>query len=292
MDTATFKLPNWLRWILFFPIAVVALAITYPIVRVGNFLFSPVDHELLFQLFTIIVAYGASGFAFVWCGAMTAPRQQFMIAIIMSSIYYLLAVLILISKVKLSHVVTTSWFDIVSMCIAGSVGATLACYALKNRPFLGNSDSTLKAIVKGATIAIIVVGVVMVLFFTLVPQRSEDFKRYNSASQASASVTDLLQRYGTRDLTTRGDLTEQRLQAEKLSKLAFENASTVSREYLADSNAKLPDVYFEHFVPAMDSFRQGFAEKDPALVQQGVSHYNAFLIWIQSQDRNDFNKIR
>jgi len=63
MDTATVKLPNWLRWILFFPIAVVALAITYPIVRVGNFLFSPVDHELLFQLFTIIVAYGASGIA-------------------------------------------------------------------------------------------------------------------------------------------------------------------------------------------------------------------------------------
>jgi hypothetical protein len=126
----------------------------------------------------------------------------------------------------------------------------------------------------------------------LEPPWSKDFKRWDSAAKAGGSVADLLGRFGAKDLTTREDLAEQRTQAEHLSKVAFENASGISRAYLAASHPELPDAYFELFVPAMDAWRAGFAERNPVVVQQGVSHYNAFLVWMQSRDRSDFKPMR
>ena len=126
----------------------------------------------------------------------------------------------------------------------------------------------------------------------LAPPWSEDYKRWDSASKASAVVADLLRRFGAQDLTLREDLAEQRMQAEHMSKLALEKARAVSRAYLADSNTDLPDAYFEHFVPAMESWRHGFADRDPTRVQEGVSQYNAFLVWMQSRNRSDFKPIR
>lgn len=93
-------------------------------------------------------------------------------------------------------------------------------------------------------------------------------------------------------MTLREDLAEQRTQAEQMSKFAFEKASAVSRAYLADSNADLPNTYFEHFVPAMDLWWRGLTDRNPTRVQQGVSHYNAVLVWMQSRDRSDFKPMR
>lgn len=124
------------------------------------------------------------------------------------------------------------------------------------------------------------------------PPWSKDYKRWDSASKASASVADLLKKFGTQDLTTGQDLSAERKQAEFLSAVAFKNASAISRAYLTESNTDLPDAYFEHFVPAMNFWQHGFAERNPALVRQGISNYNAFLAWMHSHGINDFKPMR
>ncbi len=171
-------------------------------------------------------------------------------------------------------------------CIAIGVAALLVLVFALNT-FVRVSDSSNRS-----------VGLVEKFLFgrsigeILAPPWSEDYKRWDSASAASASVADLLQKFGVRDLTLRNDLAEQRAHAEQMSKLAFERASAVSRAYLAASNADLPDAYFEHFIPAMDSWWHGFTAKDTTLVQQGISNYNAFLVWFRSHDRSDFKAMR
>ena len=66
----------------------------------------------------------------------------------------------------------------------------------------------------------------------------------------------------------------------------------IPRAYLEASNPDLPEMYFRHFVPAMDGFQQGFHEQDVNLVRRGVSNYNAFLLWMQSRKRSDFKRMR
>lgn len=142
------------------------------------------------------------------------------------------------------------------------------------------------------------IGIIEQLLFgrpieeAVAPPWSEDYKRWDSASKASGAVADLLQQFGTEALTTRKDLSEERSRAEHLSKTAFKNANAISRSYLAESNAELPDAYFHYFVPAIDAWQRGFADEDVAKVQEGVSAYNSFLKWMKSRDRSEFKPMR
>lgn len=138
MNLGTF--PNWIRWILFFPVAIIALAIIYPLVRLGNVLFSPVDHGVLFEIFVAVVGAGASGYAFVWCGAKIAPYKQFAVALLMTTLYCLVAVTILAAKIQLKNVITSSWLDIFSVVFIGSIGAILACYSMKASTQIRSGD--------------------------------------------------------------------------------------------------------------------------------------------------------
>ena len=286
------KWPNWLRWVLFFPTAVVAFSIVYPIVLIGNILFSPIENSFLYQFFISVMGYAASGFAFVWFGAIIAPRKQFMVSITMASMYFFTSILLLILKVKLSNIITLSSFEIILIAIAGGGGAVLACWYFKAETGTDHSKNIKKDIIGGASIAFVVTLIIVFLAISLTPSRSKDFESLYSATKASTSLVNLLEIYGANNIATENELAEQRLQATRLAKLAFEKASTISREYLAGSNAESPDEYFEHFVPAMDYFWHGFAKQDTALVQQGVSHYNKFLLWIKSKERSDFKVLR
>jgi len=126
-----YNLPNWLRWILFFPASIVALAVAYPIVIIGNMLLPFTGQSFLGQLFAILMAAGVSGFAFVWTGAKTAPRNQLLVAIILLAIYSLFMGAAIFAKVSLPHVVSTTWLEIFAMVIPGSVGAILSCLSFK-----------------------------------------------------------------------------------------------------------------------------------------------------------------
>lgn len=126
------QIPDWLRWLLFFPVAIVALAIVYPIVMIGNDLLSPVGQSVLFKAFTVIIAAGASGFAFIWCGAMIAPRKQFIVAAIMTALYISLSVLFFVTKIQVKGVITVPWFEFVAVTAVGSAGAVMACIAVKS----------------------------------------------------------------------------------------------------------------------------------------------------------------
>ncbi len=138
MNLGTF--PNWIRWILFFPVAIIALAIVYPLVRLGNVLFSPVDHGVLFEIFVTVMSAGASGYAFVWCGAKIAPYKQFAIALLMTTLYCLVAVTILVAKMQLKNIITASWLEIASVVFVGSIGAILACYSMKGTTHILSDD--------------------------------------------------------------------------------------------------------------------------------------------------------
>jgi len=107
---------------------------------------------------------------------------------------------------------------------------------------------------------------------------SEDFRRWDDSAKASSEVVDLILRYGVQELLFNPDHEALRRQAEQLSKAAYSAASTIPKEYLANSNPELPDAFFGHFVPALRHWHRGFAEKDIGAVRQGISDYNTFLI--------------
>ena len=121
---------------------------------------------------------------------------------------------------------------------------------------------------------------------------SDDFRRWDDSVKASLEVADLIKRYGVQELLSNSDDEPFRRKAEQLSETAYSAASAIPKEYLAHSNPNLPDVFFRHFVPAMHHWHQGFAKRDIGAVGQGISDYNAFLVWMQSSKRTDFKKLR
>lgn len=88
------------------------------------------------------------------------------------------------------------------------------------------------------------------------------------------------------------ELEEDRVRAESVSSAAFQAANAISKDYLHESNPDLPRVYFAHFVPALDSWRQGLSERNGDLMEKGVLDYNEFILWMQSKDRSDFKPLR
>ena len=121
---------------------------------------------------------------------------------------------------------------------------------------------------------------------------STDFQRWEDAAKASSEIADLISRYGVQELLLNPDHEALRRQAEQLSETAYSAASTIQKEYLASSNPDLPDAFYGNFIPAMQHWHRGFAEKDIGTVHQGISNYNTFLIWMQSHKRADFKNIR
>jgi hypothetical protein len=93
-------------------------------------------------------------------------------------------------------------------------------------------------------------------------------------------------------LTADASLQTERLAAARMAKRAYELSTQIPSTYLASSNSDLPGVYRSCFVRAMELWKCGLEASNESLVAEGIARYNAFLIWMQSKERNDFNSIR
>jgi len=124
------------------------------------------------------------------------------------------------------------------------------------------------------------------------PPWSDNYKHWDAASKAGRVVADLVQKHGIADLIHNPDLLEERELAQRKSEEAYKHAAAIPKEYLARSNPDLPKVYFESFVPAMDFLNRGFCEGNLQMLEQGISAYNDFLVWMQSRERSEFKPLR
>lgn len=121
----------WLRWILFFPLAVVAYMLVEPIYLVVNLFLIRLSFFLFIPEIGIrITAVMASGFAFVIVGAKVAPKNHFVVAVILASVYLIKAVFILLSVIVLGRASHVTLTEAIISLIFGNMGAIAASYGL------------------------------------------------------------------------------------------------------------------------------------------------------------------
>jgi hypothetical protein len=121
------NIPNWLRWVLFFPAGLVASGVAYYIAVIINKVFYAVFWFPFIEYSIILAAYGASAFAFVWCSAKVAPKHSFRVSVIMAIAYGFVVVFLIILELFIVNDASTSWFEALLISIGAIVGAVNAC---------------------------------------------------------------------------------------------------------------------------------------------------------------------
>jgi hypothetical protein len=134
------KIPSWLRWILFLPLALIASFLAYPIIMIGNRITAPFDIGHLGHLFFTALAGGWSAFVLVWVGAKVAPRAQFLISIILAVLFGLVVGFMLMAKFGLGERSTVSWTELSISSVSGLIGAVAACYSFYETDSRGKQD--------------------------------------------------------------------------------------------------------------------------------------------------------
>jgi hypothetical protein len=70
------KLPDWLSWLLLIPASVLVTIAVYPLVQLGNYLFSPDQGMSIYsRIWAIIVGTGLTGYTFVWVAVKVVPNH-------------------------------------------------------------------------------------------------------------------------------------------------------------------------------------------------------------------------
>jgi len=116
--------PNWLRWILFLPSALVAMLLAYPIILILNELTIPLYmHGFLTDIFLKVLATVWSTAAFIWVGATIAPDCKLIVSVILTTIYAFLLGGLFIAKLMLGQKSSVSWLEIAISIIVGVVTA-------------------------------------------------------------------------------------------------------------------------------------------------------------------------
>ena len=116
-------IPNWLRWLIFLPSALVVLGVTYTVIIWLNTFFYIGFKLPYIEHLSIIMAAGGSAYCYVWCGARIAPIHQFEVALFLTVIYILLAIIVLFFKFHMGSNSSVSWFEIFAFAIPGIIVA-------------------------------------------------------------------------------------------------------------------------------------------------------------------------
>jgi hypothetical protein len=136
------KIPSWLRWILFLPLALISFYYVWfyvsCVVDTLVQLIIPTGKNLFWQILPCALALGLSTFVFVWVGAKVAPRAKFRISIGLAVLFCLTFFLLfmgryfdpegLFSGAEAELGGFFSWTGLIVGFGAGLVGAFAACY--------------------------------------------------------------------------------------------------------------------------------------------------------------------
>ncbi|MDA3790328.1 MAG: hypothetical protein PF503_17775 [Desulfobacula sp.] len=118
------KIPDWLRWILFLPAALLALFISYPLITIINRLTMVGFGEGFFvDIGILILANLWSAVAFIWVGSIVAPKNNFAVSIILSVLYAFVLGISFFAKFMLGNTISVSWLEMIIMIIAGIFAA-------------------------------------------------------------------------------------------------------------------------------------------------------------------------
>jgi len=119
------RLLNWLRWLLFLPLSIIASLLVYLSIKIIT---SLLDNIPQLQIFLIIAGAGLTGYIFVTVAVKMVPKHKIMFSIIMASIYVILAGLILYEKISYGKIVQMNLFGTISLVIVGTIAAVITCY--------------------------------------------------------------------------------------------------------------------------------------------------------------------
>lgn len=140
------KIPKWLRWILFLPVALIAaLIVTIPfgVVLIMVEHVSPYKDVVLFTKYLIeIIRHFIQGYVFIWLGSLIAPSRKIKISIMLIVIAIIIC-LGSVYKTILYYQETHNTFYIPSLLIVASICAiigAITAYYITLRRYLKNSN--------------------------------------------------------------------------------------------------------------------------------------------------------
>ena len=118
------KIPNWLRWILFLPAAILAMLISYPLITIINRLTMIGLGDVFFvDIGILILANLWSAVAFIWVGSIVAPKNNFIVSIVLSVLYAFNLGISFFAKSMLGDSSSVSWPEMIITIITGIVAA-------------------------------------------------------------------------------------------------------------------------------------------------------------------------
>ncbi len=138
------KIPDWFKWILFLPSAFLALLISYPIITIINkitmigFLG---DNNFLVNIGILVLANLWSAVAFIWVGAIVAPRNNFIVAIVLATIYTFILGASFISRLILGENSSVSWLEMAIAIITGIIAAVGVVYYFYEKKLSENFET-------------------------------------------------------------------------------------------------------------------------------------------------------
>ena len=134
------RIPNWLRWILFLPAAIIACIIAYNFLRIiigfvpDEFFFFP---KKVRELFSQIILYGIefaaswfSGFVFVFAGTIVAPKRK---RVVSASLVVAMGIVIgmgIAAKILVENFTNLGWLELIVGSIGFMAGAINACFEM------------------------------------------------------------------------------------------------------------------------------------------------------------------
>lgn len=129
------------------------------------------------------------------------------------------------------------------------------------------------------------------IYSFLQPPWSENYLRWNKATEGSKIIAEMIAKHG-KSLIENEEIENIRLEAVEIANSAYLDAKNIDLEYLRKSNDELPEMFSTKLTYALQLWSEGLKEKDNNKIIMGIQFYNEFLQWIQSRDRDDFNRMR